>query len=100
MTNTAKKQVTETSKESHRKNILSGLYDTQNARVYKLIRKEEKPLTGRRVVELYRDQYSKFAENSSVRRAISSLLDLELIEVAFSDKCRKTNRKVSYYKIS
>lgn len=94
-----KKQVTETSKKSHRENKRSGLYDTQNAKVLRILNEATKPITGRRVVEIYRELYSKNIENSSIRRAINSLQRKDKVEVAFTGKCPVTGKTVSYYQI-
>ena len=91
--NSTQKRVAETSILAHREEQQKGTYQTQENQVLNLLR--DRTLNSRQIHEAM--CRIKYLDLSSTRRAISSLLDQNLIRIAKIDRCPITKRKVRYY---
>lgn len=84
---------------SHKQNLRQGIYTTQNLKVLRIIQASKSALSSREIYNRYKSQNRTLIDISSIRRSLTNLTKLELVEIAFSDKCRTTHRKVSHYRI-
>lgn len=85
-----KTNVSETSKLCFKEINEEGIPQREKPQVLKAIQ-EIQPCTSRMLM------YAVQKERANITRALYDLIRSDAIKVAFTDKCRTTNRTVSYY---